>query len=211
MIKLFVFDLGNVILPFEHRQIATELYEKSRDKARFAPDEIFTFMFGRDKGFINDYETGQVSSEEFFGRLKERYKLDITFEKFADIWNPIFCENQEVNDAILHLKSKGYPIFLLSNTNELHFSYIIDQYPIVHELDEWILSFEAGVKKPEKRIYEMIFEKMDVHKNEVFYIDDIERYVEAAKEFGIQGMVFKDAGGLWKAINEIVKGREGGC
>ena len=206
MIKLFVFDLGNVILPFEHRQIATELYEKSRDKARFAPDEIFTFMFGRDKGFINDYETGQVSSEEFFGRLKERYKLDITFEKFTDIWNPIFCENPEVNDAILYLKSKGYPVFLLSNTNELHFSYIIEQYPIVHVLDEWILSFEAGVKKPEKRIYEMIFEKMDVHKNEVFYIDDIEQYVEAAKEFGIQGMLFKDAGQLWKTIDKIVKG-----
>ena len=104
MIKLFVFDLGNVILPFEHRQIATKLYEKSRDKARFASDEIFTFMFERDKGLINDYETGQMSSEEFFGQLKERYKLDMTFEKFRDIWNPIFQENREVNDAILYLK-----------------------------------------------------------------------------------------------------------
>ena len=205
MIKLFVFDLGNVILPFEHRQIATKLYEKSRDKARFASDEIFTFMFEKDKGLINTYETGQMSSEEFFGQLKERYKLDMAFENFRDIWNPIFQENREVNDAILYLKSKGYPIFLLSNTNELHFSYIIEQYPIVHVLDEWILSFEAGVKKPEKRIYEMIFEKMDVDKDEVFYIDDIERYVEAAKEFGIQGMVFKDAGGLWEAIDKIVK------
>lgn len=204
MIKLFVFDLGNVILPFEHRQIATKLYEQSRDKARFAPDEIFTFMFERDKGFINDYETGRISSEEFFGQLKERYKLDITFEAFRDIWNPIFWENPEVKDAILYLKSKGYPIFLLSNTNELHFSYIIEQYPIVHVMDEWILSFEAGVKKPDKRIYEMIFEKMDVDKDEVFYIDDIERYVKAAKGLGIQGMVFKDAGGLWKVINEIV-------
>ncbi|MCX5808679.1 MAG: HAD family phosphatase [Proteobacteria bacterium] len=206
MIKLFVFDLGNVILPFEHRQIATKLYEKSRDKARFASDEIFTFMFEKDNGLINDYETGQMSSEEFFGQLKERYKLDMTFEKFRDIWNPIFQENREVNDAILYLKSKGYPIFLLSNTNELHFSYIIEQYPIVHVLDEWILSFEAGVKKPEKRIYEIIFEMMDVDKDEVFYIDDIERYVEAAKKYGIQGMVFKDARGLWKAIDEIVKG-----
>jgi FMN phosphatase YigB (HAD superfamily) len=52
----------------------------------------------------------------------------------------------------------------------------------------------------------MVFEKMDVDKSEVFYIDDIEQYVEAAKEFGIQGMLFKDAGGLWKAINEIVEG-----
>jgi len=206
MIKLFVFDLGNVILPFENRQIATKLHKKSRDKAHFASDEIFTFMFERDKGLINTYETGRMSSEEFFGQLKERYKLDLTFEEFRGIWNPIFREDREVTDAILYLKSKGYPVFLLSNTNELHFSYIIERYPVVHVLDERILSFEAGVKKPEKRIYEMIFEKMDVDKSEVFYIDDIEQYVEAAKEFGIQGMLFKDAGGLWKAINEIVEG-----
>jgi putative hydrolase of the HAD superfamily len=74
----------------------------------------------------------------------------LTFEEFRGIWNPIFREDREVTDAILYLKSKGCPVFLLSNTNELHFSYIIERYPIVHVLDEWILSFEAGVKKPEK-------------------------------------------------------------
>ena len=206
MIKLFVFDLGNVILPFDHRQIAAKLHGSMRDKTLFTSDDIFTFMFGDDEGLINTYETGQISSEEFFGRLKERYKLDITFDGFRDIWNPIFWETPEVNDAIMYLKSESYPVFLLSNTNELHFSYIIERYPIVHVMDEWILSFEAGVKKPDKRIYDMIFEKMDVNNNEVFYIDDIERYVKAAKGLGIQGMVFKEAGQLRKEINRIVKG-----
>ena len=206
MIKLFVFDLGNVILPFDHRQIAAKLHGSMRDKTLFTSDDIFTFMFGDDEGLINIYETGQISSEEFFGQLKERYKLDMTFDGFGDIWNPIFWENPEVNDAIMYLKSESYPVFLLSNTNELHFSYIIERYPIVHVMDEWILSFEAGVKKPDKRIYDMIFEKMDVNNNEVFYIDDIERYVKAAKGLGIQGMVFKEAGQLRKEINRIVKG-----
>jgi len=202
MIKLFVFDLGNVILPFEHRQIATKLYQRSRDKTHILSDEIFTFMFERDCGLINLYETGRMSSDEFFAQLKDRYVLDMNFDEFKDVWNPIFQEDHGVNLAIEYLKGKGYPIFLLSNTNELHFSYIIEQYPIVHALDEWILSFEVGAKKPEKRIYEAIFEKMDVDKNEVFYIDDIDQYVEAAQELGMQGMVFKDAGQLWKLIKE---------
>jgi putative hydrolase of the HAD superfamily len=210
MIKLFVFDLGNVILPFDHRQIAAKLHRSMRDKKLFTPEDIFTFMFGDDEGLINIYETGQISSEEFFGRLKERYKLDMTFDGFRDIWNPIFWENPEVNDAIMYLKSESYPVFLLSNTNELHFSYIIERYPIVHVMDEWILSFEAGVKKPDKRIYDMIFEKMDVDNNDVFYIDDIEQYVKAAKGFGIQGMVFKEAGQLREEINRIVKDRRDG-
>lgn len=204
MIKLFVFDLGNVILPFEHRQIATKLYEGSRKKPLCSPDEIFKFMFERVNGLVNAYETGQMSSLEFFGQLREYCGLEIDFNEFKDIWNPIFRENLRVNEAIGYLKSKGYPIFLLSDTNELHFTYIIGQYPIVHVFDEWILSFEVGVKKPEKRIYDVIFEKIDVDASEVFYIDDIERYVEAAKGFGINGMVFRDAEGLWQALKEKV-------
>lgn len=207
MIKLFVFDLGNVILPFEHRQIARKLHEKSAYRTNFNTEEIFTFMFETDKGLINDFETGQISSEEFFGLLKERYKLNLTFEDFKDIWNPIFSENKKVNEMILYLKSRGYPLFILSNTNELHFSYIIEKYPIVHEMDEWILSFEVGVKKPNARIYKMIFERMDVAENEVFYIDDIEQYVNTARKFGINGMVFKNADQLWKEVGNIVENK----
>jgi len=202
MIKLFVFDLGNVILPFEHRQIAVKLYEKSQDKSAISSDDIFKFLFDREKGVVNIYETGNMSSLEFFTGLRDHYNLAIDFEEFKKIWNPIFHENLQVSDAVLYLESKGYPVYLLSDTNELHFTYVTETYPVVHTMDEWILSYKVGVKKPEKRIYDVIFEKMDVDRNEVFYIDDIERYVEAAKSYGINGMVFRDADGLWQMLKE---------
>ncbi len=87
-----------------------------------------------------------------------------------------------MNEIILYLKEKGYPLFLLSNTNELHFSYIMEQYPIVHSFDEWLALFEVGAKKPHKRIYDAIFEKMDIQPGEVFYVDIISRYVETAQQ-----------------------------
>jgi putative hydrolase of the HAD superfamily len=202
MVKLFVFDLGNVILPFEHRQIAQKLHEVSRVAGRFPPDEIFRYMFDMENGLINAYEEGSMTSLDFFMRLKERYKLDIDFEEFKDIWNPIFREDPEVNDIIIYLKNRGYPLFLLSNTNELHFTYITELYPIVHLMDEWILSFEIGAKKPKQRIYDEIFKRTDVKRNEVLFIDDIKRFVEVAKDFGLQTTVFKNAGDLWKVIKE---------
>ena len=94
--------------------------------------------------------------------MRDRYRLGLDFDEFKDIWNNIFRENLEVNEIIVYLKAKGFPLFLLSNTNELHFTHIIERYPIVHLMDEWILSFEVGAKKPKKRIYDAIFEKMDV-------------------------------------------------
>jgi putative hydrolase of the HAD superfamily len=151
MIWLFVFDLGNVILPFEHRQIAVKLHEVSLIQKRFTPDDLFRFLFDRDRGFVNPYEEGRISSLDFFAKLRERYKLRLEFEEFKDIWNNIFEEDPEVNAIITHLKNKGYPVFLLSNTNELHFSYVMERYPVVRSLDEWILSYEVGARKPKKR------------------------------------------------------------
>ena len=143
-----------------------------------------------------------MSTVEFFSELKRQFRLDMDIDAFKDIWNPIFREDREVNEAIVYLKEKGYPLFLLSNTNELHFSYIIDKYPIVHSFDEWLLSYEVGAKKPKQSIYEAIFEKMDVQPDEVFYIDDIPKYVEVAKHLGIDGMVFKNAHQLWEFIRK---------
>lgn len=202
MIKLFVFDLGNVILPFEHKQIAVKLHEVSRIQNRFSPDDLFKFLFDRDRGLVNPYEEGLMSSTDFFAKIRERYKLELEFDEFKDIWNIIFQEDPEVNAIIAHLKDKGYPVFLLSNTNELHFSYIMERYPIVHSLDEWILSYEVGAKKPKQKIYDAIFEKTDVARSEALYIDDIQSYVEAAKTYGLQALHFTNAKDLWELLKE---------
>ncbi len=197
MIKLFVFDLGNVIVPYEQRQIVVKLLRKARGKIVPSPHEFSSFLFDMKKGFINPYEEGLMTSEEFFTTIRDRYGLDLDFEEFKSIWNLIFRSNPDVDEIIHYLKRKGFPIFLLSNTNELHFSHILEHHPIVHSLDEWILSFEVGAKKPKKRIFDVVFEKMDIESQEVFYIDDIREYVDAARGYGFQGMVFRDAAGLW--------------
>ena len=78
----------------------------------------------------------------------------------------------------------------------------MERYPIVHSLDEWILSYEVGAKKPKQKIYDTIFEKTDTARSEVLYIDDIPEYVEAAKTYGLQGLVFKNAKDIWELLKE---------
>ncbi len=201
MIKLLVFDLGGVILPFEHKKIAFKLHEKSDLKDKTDPEEIFDFLFDSVNGLVNPYEEGKMSSIEFYEELKRRFRLRLFFEEFKEIWNPIFTEDQEVVEILKSLKEMGYPLFLLSNTNELHFSYIRENYPVVYLLDRWILSYEVGAKKPKKAIYDAIFENVNLAPWEVFYVDDQEQYVDAAKKLGIQAVQFVGA----KNLREILK------
>jgi glucose-1-phosphatase len=202
MIKLFVFDLGNVILPFDNHPIAERIV--ARSAGRRSPEEVFHYLFDLHLGAINHYEEGLCSSREFFEGLKDRYGLLCDFEEFKDLWNDIFREDHEVIRIITDLKAKGFPLFLLSNTNELHFEYILDTYPIVRLMDQWILSYKVGAKKPKKAMFDAIFERADVQGSEVFYVDDVEEYVEQARRMGITGHVFKDAEGLSRAIEAVL-------
>jgi putative hydrolase of the HAD superfamily len=205
MIELFVFDLGNVILPFDHRQIADKLCAHIKGNGGRSREEIFGHIFDLEEGFINPFEEGAFSSFEFYIRIRDRYDLNLDFETFKEIWNNIFWDSPEVNEVIVCLKAMGYPVFLLSNTNELHFSYILERFPIIHILDEWILSFEVGAKKPKQRIYEAIFQKTDIPADRILYIDDVPAYVEAAERIGINGMLFKEPADLWPIIPKVCR------
>jgi len=78
----------------------------------------------------------------------------------------------------------------------------MERFPIIHHFDEWILSFEVGAKKPQEKIYNMIFEARSLERHEVLYIDDIPEYVAAAAGYGIPGIVFREAADVWKVIRE---------
>src|SRR5512139_3741371 len=99
-IEVVLFDLGNVILPFNHYQIAEKLARFSERKELSDPPRIFSYLFGRKEGAVNDYEIGKVSSIEFFKQVKERFKLIMTFDAFVPIWNEIFAENHDVSKLI---------------------------------------------------------------------------------------------------------------
>jgi HAD superfamily hydrolase (TIGR01509 family) len=191
-IEVILFDLGNVILPFDHHQMGEKLLQFSLKKETEDPKKIFAYLFDLHTGAVNLYETGKMSSLEFFQSLKDFFHLQISFDEFTTIWNDIFTENEDVSDIIRSLKGKKR-LGLVSNTNALHFDYIASTFPVVHSFDRWILSHEVGFKKPSPEIYRKAIEWASVEPQKILFIDDMQRNVEAAVSLGIQGIQFASA------------------
>ncbi len=82
---------------------------------------------------------------------------------------------------------------LLSNTDPLHFGYILSTFPVIKAFDQWILSYEVGFKKPAIQIFQRAIEWASVKPEKILYIDDTEEYVEVAGSLGIQGIHFVSA------------------
>ena len=191
-IDVILFDLGNVILPFSHYQIAEKLSRFTQKKEFQDPQKIFSYLFDFEKGAVNGYEVGKVSSIEFFQSLKELLHLSISFEEFVPIWNDIFTENQEVSEIIRSFKGKKR-LGLISNTNSLHFDYILSKFPIIRAFDKWILSHEVGFKKPAVEIFQRAIEWASVKPEKILLIDDTKGHVEVAVSLGMQDIHFISA------------------
>jgi FMN phosphatase YigB (HAD superfamily) len=191
-IEVIFFDLGNVILPFNNYQIAEKLSRFSQKREFQDPEKIFSYLFDLQEGVINPFDMGKMSPQEFFRSVKNHLGLSIIFEQFIPIWTNIFIEDREVSEIIRSLKGK-WRLGLLSNTDPLHFNYIVSTFPIVSALEKWILSYEVGFKKPDTRIFQRAMEWASVKPEKILFIDDTKGHVESAVSLGMQGIHFISA------------------
>jgi len=198
-IEVILYDLGNVILPFNHYQIAEKLSRFSQKKELRDPQEIFSYLFDLQEGIINRFDVGKLSPREFFQTIKENLGLFISFDEFIPIWTDIFSENVEVSRIVLSQKGR-WRLGLLSNTDALHFTYILSKFPIMRAFDKWILSYEVGFKKPAIEIFQTAIEWASVEPRKILFIDDMKKHVEVAISLGMQGIHFISAEQLRKEL-----------
>ncbi|HUL31369.1 MAG TPA: HAD family phosphatase [Thermodesulfobacteriota bacterium] len=200
IIEVILYDLGNVILPFNHYQIAEKLSRFSPKKEFKDPQRIFCYLFDLQKGIINRFDAGEISSREFFQELRKDLGLSVSFNEFVPIWVDIFSENVEVSQIIVSQKER-WKLGLLSNTDPLHFDYILSTFPIMRAFDTWILSYEVGFKKPAVEIFQKAIGWASVEPKKILFIDDVEKHVEVATSLGMEGIHFVSADQLKKELS----------
>lgn len=195
-IKLVIFDIGKVILDFDHMITCGKLAKYSKKDGKY----IYDFIFNSE--MLDKYERGKISSVEMFETVSSELVLDVSFEKFKEIWGDIFSLKEGIEQLICWVK-KIARIAVLSNTDEMHFDFIRDKIEIIKDFDWLFLSHEAGCRKPEKEIFEYAINKTGITPNDIIFIDDIQEFVEAANRSGINGILFKDIDTLRKDLEAL--------
>lgn len=186
-VRSVIFDLGRVLIDFDFQISAKEIAALS-DKS---PDEIYDFFFS--SPLTQSFEEGRVSPEDFFSKVKSHLGLKISINEFLPIWNKIFFltdENNRVYQLSKRLK-RHYKIALLSNVNILHFEYLKHNFPIFDTFDPILVSYEIGFVKPSPMIYQKAIDVLGCRPGEIFYTDDRKELIDAAKELGLRGYVYK--------------------
>jgi len=195
-IKVVIFDLGKVIVDFDHMRICKNL---SRH-CTFGPDRIYDLIFN--SGLEAKFDKGMISEENFYLSIKKEVLLNIEKEKFKEIWTNIFTLNPDITELISSLKNR-YKLLCLSNTNSWHFNHCMQEFPILENFDGFILSYKVGKTKPNSIIFKEAVQKGGARPSECVYIDDIIEYVEAARQMGMNGIHFRTIEKLKKELSNL--------
>lgn len=187
-IKAIIFDLGNVLIGFDHRIGVKKILKHTHKSTQ----EIYDLFF--DSVFTREFEKGKISCREFFSKVRDMLELQIGYEEFLPIWNEIFFAKPEMEAFAASLNS-GRKLVLLSNVNQLHYEYLTSAFHSVFSLfspDKIIPSFRAGFMKPDREIYELALAASGASAEEVVYVDDRADLIEAASGYGIRSIQFKN-------------------
>jgi putative hydrolase of the HAD superfamily len=181
-ISAIIFDLGGVLLDLDQDKTLRTFSRMGVDLDDLnASLPIFT-----------DFETGKINAADFRQGIKTVLKGEITDEQIDSAWNAMLLEtNPERFEIIMELRSR-FKTYLLSNTNSIHIEAFRKYIQGFSGLEKWdalfdkqFLSYEIGLRKPGKAIYEYVLKDIGFAGNECLFIDDSVVNLHGASAAGI--------------------------
>ena len=112
MVKNLIFDMGGVVFDLGYEQAVRRFEEIGVRDARAQLDPCIQ------SGIFGDLEGGRISCEGFRQGISAHVGRELTAEECAYAWKGYILDLPQRNlDKLLDLRSRGYRLFLLSNTN----------------------------------------------------------------------------------------------
>ena len=202
MIKNIVFDMGGVLIDYNPEKTLYSLFDK--ETADIALKEIFRNNLWRER------DRGTVTSDEIMEIAGDKIPPH-AYEKVSELTHNLFPYMKpfpKMYDYIVELKEKGFGIYLLSNASP-DFYENKDTIPALSLFDGYLISADWKLLKPEKEIYEKLYEVFNLRPEECVFIDDVPENVEGAEKTGMKAICYAhgDIEILKKELDAIINAR----
>lgn len=204
-VKNIAFDLGGVVLALSYEQAVRRFEEIGLRNARQHLDAF------EQKGIFGDLESGRITAEDFRRELSLLTGRELTDEACYQAWHGYVDYVPKRNlEAILSLRARGFKVCLLSNTNPYMMQWAErdfdgEGHPISDFFDAMYLSYQCGVMKPRREIFEMMLKGQQAKAEETIFVDDGPRNVEAAAALGMHTLCPHDNEDWTEPLEELIR------
>jgi HAD superfamily hydrolase (TIGR01509 family) len=185
-LRNIIFDLGNVLLDIDYNE-TTNAFKRLGVKhfeemySQFNADDLFEKL-----------ETGKISEGLFYQHMRTHIPGTVTDEQIDAAWSAMILTFRKTSLDYLLTLAPQYKLYLLSNTNSIHFKHVKKLFTKETgraSLDDYFTStwysHEIGLRKPHAACYEFVLQNAGLDPRETLFIDDLANNIEGAKGVGL--------------------------
>jgi len=186
-IKNIIFDFGGVILNIDYT--LTEVAFKKLGMKDFGK----AYSQATQNDLFDALEKGLITPENFRKEIRKLINPAVTDLQIDQAWNSMLLDLPEERIHLLEKLKTKYRIFLLSNTNEIHYTSFTNaikenfKRDIFADIFEKVyVSHKVNMRKPDAEIFEHVLAENKLKKEETLFIDDSIQHIEGANKVGIK-------------------------
>lgn len=204
VIKAVIFDMGGVILRTEdggpREQLAVEL--------GIPRSEMEKWVFSSPTAI--QAETGEISEETHWQAVFEG--LGVSPER-GKHFRETFWSGDRIDLSLVNfirgLRTK-YRTGLLSNAWDGARDAIQSRFNLLDVFDVSVFSAQAGMRKPDARIFHHILQQLQAAPGEAVFVDDFIENIRAAENLGLQVVHFRNSSQAQQDVEtRLMSGGEG--
>jgi len=191
-------DLGNVLVRLHISRFVRRLQEVAPDAARAGRESFFA------EAAYHRFARGEIHAPEFHAAVQAQLGRPWPFASFVEAWCDVFSDN-EASVAAVHSMRAVRPVYLLSNTDELHWGVIRGRSAWCAEFSGLHLSFEVGLEKPDPRFFTGFLARHRLSAARCLFVDDLAENVAAARACGILAVRHEQPDTLQRVVAALLE------
>ena len=192
MIKLILFDLNGVFITIED-----ELFVEEFSKQYHLDKKKFQDVYDQ---FTIQAEYGKISSEEAWKKILGYFKIK---ENPKKMFQKAMRFKKEIPDMFALLKRIKTKTAFITNYYPWAWEFINKKFSLEKRFDLGIVSFQIQSRKPEPKGFQIILKHFKVTPNEILFIDDGIKNVDAAQKLGMEAIHFQNKEQLERELKRV--------
>lgn len=200
MIKVVVFDADGVV---NH---AERFSEQIMRKYGIPNEKMLPFF----TGIFQKCLIGEADLKEEIVKYLPEWGIEQSVDEYLGEW---FTHEHKVDQRIVtfikHLREKGMRCYLATNQEKYRTAYMMEEMGFSQLFDGIFSSAHLGSRKPEKTFFQKVMQQLPgIQNNEVFFWDDTQEHVDAARRFGWHAEFYTTFDAFEKKMQEVMEEHE---
>ncbi len=185
MIKVITFDLDGVYFPNRKANFISAL-----GKLGVSEDEAKR-VFLKSPQMNQEYKNGKMTDEQYWSWAVAEWNLKIGWQEVIKLMIDGYDVNEDVVSVVKKLREKGYKTAVCSNNFPARVNGLQEKFGFLDNFDVAVFSFEVGVNKPDRKIFETLVNKSNEEPASVVFADDNPDNLTGAKEVGVTTFLYE--------------------